>query len=76
MTILATACLAETILLYLRPDSSTPGIAGDFVLMQRVNAMPAELVARNISAYPGRPFFEYSCIPRRWWCHRPRGIRW
>ena len=57
------ACQAETILFYFRPDSSTP-VATDFVLMQRVNAMPADLVARNIQAYPGRPFFEYFVHPR------------
>jgi prepilin-type N-terminal cleavage/methylation domain-containing protein len=64
MTYPATACLAETIVFYLRPDSSTPDIAGDFVLMQRVNAMPAERVARNIFAFPGRPFFQYFVHPR------------
>jgi hypothetical protein len=34
-------------------------VGNDFVLMQRMNAMPAELVAKNIMAYPGRPFFQY-----------------
>jgi prepilin-type N-terminal cleavage/methylation domain-containing protein len=63
MTYAATSCLAETVVFYLRPDSSTP-IAGDFVLLQKVNAMPAELVARNILAYPGRPFFQYFVHPR------------
>ncbi|MBA3760898.1 MAG: prepilin-type N-terminal cleavage/methylation domain-containing protein [Gemmatimonadales bacterium] len=53
------ACLAETVSFYFRPDSSTTDIGDDFVLMQRVNALPAERVARNIMAYPGRPFFEY-----------------
>jgi prepilin-type N-terminal cleavage/methylation domain-containing protein len=64
MTYAATACLAETISFYLRPDSSTTDIGNDFVLMQRVNAMPAERVARNIMAYPGRPFFQYFVHPR------------
>ena len=54
----STNCLAETIVFYMRPDSST-AVANDFVLMERVNAMPAELVAKNIMAYPGRAFFEY-----------------
>jgi len=63
MTYAAGACLAETIVFYFRPDSSTPE-ANDFVLMQKVNAMPADLVAKNIFAYPGRPFFEYFVHPR------------
>ena len=57
------SCLAETILFYFRPDSSTVTDANDFVLMQRANAMPAELVAKNIYAYPERPFFEYFVHP-------------
>ena len=64
MTYAATACLAETITFYLRPDSSTVDIGDDFVLMQRVNAMPAERVARNIMAFPGRPFFEFFVHPQ------------
>ena len=50
---------AETIALYFRPDSTTAADPNDFVLVQRVNAMAPELIARNIRAYPGRPFFEY-----------------
>ena len=61
----AGACRAETIVFYFRPDSSTVDEENDFVLMLRVNAMPAELVARNIFAYPGRPFFEYFVHPRQ-----------
>ena len=56
----ATPSRAETISLYFRPDSSTTD-PNDYVLLQRVNALPSELIARNIKAYPGRPFFEY------WW---------
>ena len=63
MNYVAGACAAETILFYLRPDSSTPD-PGDFVLMQKVNAMPADLVAKNIFAYPGRPFFQYFVHPK------------
>lgn len=59
----STTCLAETILFYFRPDSSTTE-PNDFVLMERVNAMPAELVAKNVLAYPGRPFFQYFVHPR------------
>jgi prepilin-type N-terminal cleavage/methylation domain-containing protein len=60
----STNCWAETIVFYFRPDSSTADILDDFVLMQKANAMPAELVAKNLFAYPGRPFFEYFVHPR------------
>lgn len=50
---------AETISFYFRPDSTTAADPNDYILFQRVNAMPPELVARHIRAYPGRPFFEY-----------------
>ena len=63
MTYAATACLAETIVFYFRLDSSTTDVPDDFVLMQRVNVMPAQRVARNIFAYPGRPFFQYFVHP-------------
>lgn len=56
----ATPSRAETISIYFRPDSSTPDPL-DFVMLQRINATRSELIARNIRAYPGRPFFEY------WW---------
>jgi prepilin-type N-terminal cleavage/methylation domain-containing protein len=56
-------CRAETIVFYFRPDSSTADVPDDFVLMQKVNAMPAELVAKNLMAYPGRPFFQYLVHP-------------
>ncbi len=49
---------AETVALYFRPDSTTADPL-DFVLLERVNAMPSEEIARNIRAYPGRPFLEY-----------------
>ncbi|MBA2627969.1 MAG: prepilin-type N-terminal cleavage/methylation domain-containing protein [Gemmatimonadales bacterium] len=49
---------SETQMFYLTPDASTVR-ADDYRLMQRVNAAAAELVARNILAYPGRPFFQY-----------------
>jgi prepilin-type N-terminal cleavage/methylation domain-containing protein len=62
MTYTSTTCLAETIVFYFRPDSST-GEPNDFVLMEKVNAMPAELVAKNLFAYPGRPFFQYFVHP-------------
>lgn len=53
-----TGCRAETIVFYLRPDSTTT-VATDYLLLVKVNAMAPELVANNIEPYPGRPFFEY-----------------
>jgi prepilin-type N-terminal cleavage/methylation domain-containing protein len=64
MTYTSTTCLAETIVFYFRPDSSTAADPNDFVLMEKVNAMPAELVAKNLHAYPGRPFFQYFVHPQ------------
>jgi prepilin-type N-terminal cleavage/methylation domain-containing protein len=49
---------SETEIFYLTPDVTTTR-NDDYVLMQRVNADPPEMVARNILAYPGRPFFEF-----------------
>ncbi|MFZ5623790.1 MAG: PilW family protein [Gemmatimonadota bacterium] len=49
---------AETFIFWLAPDSTTAR-TDDFVLMQRINNTPSEVVARNILRYPGRPFFEY-----------------
>jgi prepilin-type N-terminal cleavage/methylation domain-containing protein len=62
MTYTSATCQAETILFYFRPDSSTAE-PNDFVLMEKVNAMPAELVAKNLFAYPGRPFLQYFVHP-------------
>jgi len=53
-----TASHAETVIFYFRPDSGTAR-TDDYALFQRVNGETAELVARNILPYPGRPFFEY-----------------
>ncbi len=50
--------LAETIVFYFRPDSSTADV-NDWVLMQKVNAMPAEQVARYLYQIPGQKFLEY-----------------
>jgi prepilin-type N-terminal cleavage/methylation domain-containing protein len=63
-TATGTSCDAETIVLYFRPDSTTPDDVTDFMLLQRVNARPPEMVARNLFPYPGRPFFEYFVHPR------------
>ena len=54
----ATPSRAETILLFFRPDSTT-AVGNDYVLLMQVNRQPAELISRNIKAYPGRPFFQY-----------------
>jgi prepilin-type N-terminal cleavage/methylation domain-containing protein len=59
----ASPCDAETVVFYFRPDSTTAD-ATDFMLIQRVNAQLPDLVARNLHAYPGRPFFEYLLHPR------------
>ncbi len=50
---------AETMSFFFRPDSTTTADPNDFILFQQINATAPELVARNIRAYPGRPFFEY-----------------
>ena len=63
-TATGTSCDAETIVLYFRPDSTTPDDVTDFILIQRVNARPPEMVARNLLPYPGRPFLEYFVHPR------------
>lgn len=49
---------AETVILFIRPDSSSAD-ATDFLLFQRVNATPPELIARGLRPYPGRAFFQY-----------------
>ncbi len=59
----AGTCSAETYVFFFRPDSTTAD-AGDFMLLQRVNATPPELVARNVFPYPARPFFEYFVHPQ------------
>jgi prepilin-type N-terminal cleavage/methylation domain-containing protein len=54
---------AETIVFYFQLDATTADPL-DYALWQRVNNLPAEVVARNIYALPGRPFFEYYVHPR------------
>ena len=49
---------AETITYYFTPDTSTVR-TDDYVLMRQVNNSPASVVARNLLAFPGRPFFEW-----------------
>ncbi len=49
---------AETIVFFFAPDTTTAR-ADDYVLYRRVNTLPPELVARNLRATPGLPFFEY-----------------
>lgn len=58
MTYTTTGCRAETIVFYLRPDSTT-SVTTDYMLLVKVNGMAPELVANNLEAYPGRNFFEY-----------------
>lgn len=49
---------AETKIFWFAPDSATSR-TDDYVLYERTNAGTAEYIARNILAYPGRPFIEY-----------------
>ena len=49
---------AETIIYMFAPDSSTPGL-NDYVLLRQVNNNAPDIVARNLLAYPGRPFFDW-----------------
>jgi hypothetical protein len=49
---------AETITYYFVSDSGTAR-TDDFVLMRQVNNNAADIVARNLLAFPGRPFFEW-----------------
>jgi prepilin-type N-terminal cleavage/methylation domain-containing protein len=50
--------LAETKMFWLASDSTTAR-SDDYVLWERTNSGTAEVIARNILAYPGRPFFQY-----------------
>ena len=50
--------VAETIIFYFEPDSSTADGA-DFRLMRQANDQPAEVVIRNVLPHPDRPFFQY-----------------
>ncbi len=49
---------AETKIYYFMADSSTTR-TDDYMLMEQTNYGTPEYIARNILAYPGRPFFEY-----------------
>ena len=49
---------AETYILYFTADADTPR-GDDYVLWQRVNHGPPELLARGILPATGKPFFEY-----------------
>ncbi len=49
---------AETKIFWFAPDSTTTR-NDDYVLWERTNNGSQEYIARNILAYPGRPFFEY-----------------
>ncbi|MEP6572712.1 MAG: prepilin-type N-terminal cleavage/methylation domain-containing protein [Gemmatimonadota bacterium] len=54
---------AETIVFYFQLDPTTADPL-DYALWQKVNSLPAEVVARNIYHYPSRAFFEYYVHPR------------
>lgn len=49
---------AETLIFYFALDTSTAR-TDDYALYRRVNTLAPELVARNLLATPGLPFFEY-----------------
>lgn len=49
---------AETVTYWFADDTSTTR-TDDFALMRQINNLPAEVVARNLLAYPGRAFFEW-----------------
>ncbi len=50
--------LAETKIFWLAADTATSR-TDDYVLWERTNGGTPEYIARNVLAYPGRPFFEY-----------------
>jgi prepilin-type N-terminal cleavage/methylation domain-containing protein len=49
---------AETVTFWFASDTSTAR-TDDFVLMRQINNLSAEVVSRNLLAYPGRAFFEW-----------------
>lgn len=49
---------AETKIFWFAPDSSTSR-TDDYILWERSNAGTQEYIAKNILAYPSRPFLEY-----------------
>ncbi len=49
---------AETKIFWLSLDTTTAR-SDDYVLWERTNSGQREYIARNILAYPGRPFFQY-----------------
>ncbi|MEZ4587397.1 MAG: prepilin-type N-terminal cleavage/methylation domain-containing protein [Gemmatimonadales bacterium] len=50
--------LAETKIFWFAADTGTAR-TDDYILYERTNESAGEIVARNILAYPGRPFFEF-----------------
>lgn len=50
--------LAETKMFWFAADTGTAR-TDDYILYERTNESAGEIVARNILAYPGRPFFEF-----------------
>lgn len=55
---------AETIIFFVTPDSTTPR-TDDYLLLEKVNDQPAELVTRNIIGTPTTVFFQYYRVTQR-----------
>jgi prepilin-type N-terminal cleavage/methylation domain-containing protein len=49
---------AEAVAYYFTPDTTTAR-PDDYLLMRQVNNNPPDVVARNLLAFPGRPFFDW-----------------
>jgi prepilin-type N-terminal cleavage/methylation domain-containing protein len=49
---------AETVTYWFTPDTSTSR-SDDYLLMRQVNNNAPDVVARNLLAFPGRPFFDW-----------------
>ena len=53
--------LAELLIFFFAPDSTTPDTS-DYVLYRQVNAQPPEVVARGLYRWGDRPFFEFLAL--------------
>jgi prepilin-type N-terminal cleavage/methylation domain-containing protein len=60
-TVGASNSLAETIIFFVTPDSTTPR-PDDYVLFEQVNREPPAIVSRNIIGAPGTAYFRYDRV--------------